>query len=231
LLLLPTKQAASHHFPTVFDCMKAPTRQTYAEIQKAYDFYNRELFARTLPLCLITYQREGRTLGYYSSNRWENDAGNMTDEIAMNPAFFGENSVPEILATLVHEMTHHWQHHFGTSGRGRYHNLEWANKMESIGLMPSSTGKPGGRRTGDQMSDYIIEDGPFDTSTNKLLKSDFTLTWKDTHTATATRHARKKPNRSNRQKYTCPECGFNAWARPRASLVCGDCMISMTFCK
>src|SRR5277367_844570 len=24
-------------------------------------------------------------------------------------------------------------------------------------------------------------------------------------------------------RYTCPECGVNAWAKPQVSLICGDC--------
>jgi hypothetical protein len=28
-------------------------------------------------------------------------------------------------------------------------------------------------------------------------------------------------------KYTCPTCGQNAWAKPEASLVCGDCQEEM----
>lgn len=33
--------------------------------------------------------------------------------------------------------------------------------MESLGLMPSATAAPRGKRTGDRMSHYIIEGGPF----------------------------------------------------------------------
>jgi hypothetical protein len=33
--------------------------------------------------------------------------------------------------------------------------------MERVGLMPSSTGEPGGKRTGQKVSHYILADGPF----------------------------------------------------------------------
>ncbi len=56
-----------------------------------------------------------------------------------------------MLATLAHEMVHLWQHHFGKPGRGRYHNKEWAEKMKSIGLQPTTTGKDDGAETGDVM--------------------------------------------------------------------------------
>lgn len=45
-------------------------------------------------------------------------------------------------------------------------NEEWADKMEGIGLMPSSTGKPGGSRTGEKMADYAIEGGLFMQATD-----------------------------------------------------------------
>src|SRR5438045_2690403 len=50
---------------------------------------------------------------------------------------------------------------YGGPKRGNYHNKEWATKMIALGLMPSSTGMPGGRITGTKMSHYILEDGLF----------------------------------------------------------------------
>lgn len=88
-------------------------------------------------------------------------------------------TILETLQTLVHEMVHLWQHHFGEPGRGRYHNGEWAKKMEAIGLMPSDTGQPGGKRVGDQMSDYAIEGGEFLRVARMLLTEEFTLSWHD----------------------------------------------------
>lgn len=51
--------------------------------------------------------------------------------------------------------------------------------MESIGLMPSSTGQPGGKRTGDMMADYPIAGGRFLAACETLLTSDFSLSWYD----------------------------------------------------
>lgn len=38
-----------------------------------------------------------------------------------------------MLSTLVQEMVHLWQHHFGKPGRRRYLNKQWADKMDSLG--------------------------------------------------------------------------------------------------
>lgn len=138
-----------------------PTQQTYEELQVTYDHFNEALFDGSLPPCLITLQRKKKTYGYFSAERFVHANGTRTDEIAMNPAYFAVYPPEEIMQTLVHEMAHLWQYHFGKPGRRGYHNKEWADKMESIGLMPSSTGKPGGARTGDSMADYAIEGGQF----------------------------------------------------------------------
>lgn len=156
-----------------------PTAQNYAELQRAYDHFNQALFESKLPACLITLQREKRTCGYFSHQRFADLDGRTTDEIALNPAYFAVVPLVETMQTLVHEMAHLWQSHFGTPGRGRYHNGEWADKMEAIGLMPSSTGKPGGKRTGDSMADYAIEGGRFLLACADLITQDFRLSWYD----------------------------------------------------
>ena len=164
---------------TAFVPPAAPTHQTYSELQQAYDHFNEALFDGKLPHCLITLQREKRTVGYFSAARFASLAGATTDEIAINPSYFAVVPLVETMQTLVHEMAHLWQQHFGQPGRGRYHNEEWAQKMESVGLMPSSTGQPGGKRTGDMMADYPIAGGRFLTACETLLTSDFSLSWYD----------------------------------------------------
>ncbi len=156
-----------------------PTPETYAEWQQAYNLINKQLFSGKLPACLITFQREKNTMGYFSHQRFANHKGQKTDEIALNPAYFASAGINEALQTLGHEMVHLWQQHFGRPGRGRYHNKEWADKMESIGLMPSDTGEPGGKRTGDRVSDYILSDGRFESVIAALVQKGFVLKWMD----------------------------------------------------
>ncbi|CAM2164597.1 Zinc metalloproteinase Mpr protein [Burkholderia latens] len=156
-----------------------PTPEVYAELQQAYDHFNAGLFDKQLPPCLITLQRERRTYGYFSHGRFVHHSGERTDEIAMNPSYFAIRSIRETLSTLVHEMVHGWQFHFGKPGRRGYHNREWAFRMESIGLMPSNTGEPGGRKVGEQMTHYIVDGGPFDRACAALITREFRLSWFD----------------------------------------------------
>lgn len=156
-----------------------PTAKVYSELQQVYDVFNAELFGGQLPDCILTLQREKTSYGYFSANRFGNKAGKQIDEIAMNPTYFAVVPLLEILQTVAHEMAHLWQQHFGEPGRGRYHNQEWGAKMEEIGLMPSATGKPGGRKTGDHMADYAIEGGRFLEVCKKLVTRGFLLSWFD----------------------------------------------------
>jgi hypothetical protein len=159
-----------------------PTAQAYAELQQAYDFFNERLFEARLPACLLTFQRERRSYGYFSHEAFvDSTTGKTTDEIALNCAYFATVPLIEILQTLAHEMVHLWQFRFGKPSRKGYHNKEFAAKMKAIGLMPSSTGMPGGEEVGQHMADYVIPGGPFLAACKTLLETSFRITWMDRH--------------------------------------------------
>lgn len=159
--------------------------QTYSEIFRAFDFYNANLFESQLPTCQITLQRKAGTLGFFSSERWINkDTKIKRNEIALNPSYFALRTEKETLSTLVHEMVHMLQFNFGKKGRRGYHNKEWANMMQAVGLQPSDTGQPGGKMTGERMTHYIISGGKFDIATDELLEQISVLSWVDRYPAT-----------------------------------------------
>jgi len=211
---------------------RPPTEQTYQEFQDAYVYFNRRLFDATLPDCLITMQRHGRSYGYFCHGRFVNSKQRTerTDEIALNPSFFVARTETGVLSTLVHEMSHLWQLHFGKHPRTGYHNRQWADRMIALGLYPSNSGQPGGAETGYSMTHYLVEDGPFDLACRELLLSGFQFSWLDDRQfagalqPTTTRAQPGRADCSNRWKYTCPSCGLNAWAKPQAALVCGVCI-------
>jgi SprT-like family len=205
-----------------------PTLEAYGELQTAYDHYNRALFQDQLPPCLITLHREShRVLGYFSHKRFVrlSDGRTATDEIAMNPIHFAGRALTAVLSTLAHEMVHLWQAHLGKPSRKAYHNKEWAEKMKSIGLQPSDTGEPGGKETGQKMGHYVTLGGAFERATAELLQEGFALSWADA----AIPDKVAKPKKSgSRVKYTCPDCGANAWGKDGLHLICADCDQSMT---
>ena len=197
-----------------------PTKDAYSQLERAYDAFNRDLFAGKLPPCVITLQRKRGAYGYFWGNTWSQTHGKqITDEIALNPDTFADRSPRETLSTLVHEMYHLEQHHFGKPSRNGYHNKEWAAMMQAVGLVPSDTAAEGGKMTGQSVSHYIEEGGAYDRASAKLLQAGFTIPWQARTRDETT--ARKKA--ASKTKYTCPDCGLNAWAKPDTSLICGEC--------
>lgn len=157
---------------------KKPTIKAYTELQQAYDYFNQTLFDNDLPDLIITLQRGKNTMGYFSPERFVGES--KLSELAMNPDYFGSYPLIETLSTLVHEMVHVWQHYMPVKkARKGYHDQVWAEKMELIGLMPSSTGREGGKKTGQQMNEYIIRGGRFQTAVYDLLKNGFSISWYD----------------------------------------------------
>lgn len=213
------------------------TGREYTGIERAYAFFNERLFAGELPDLLITYQRKAGSCGYYSPGRFERrDGSGRVPELALNPAVFRVQTDIEILQTLGHEMAHHWQWSFGKPTRGGYHNKEWAGVMEAIGLMPSDTGQPGGRKLGSRMSDYVMSGGLFDQVSRELLATGFRFNFQSVECLELVpvqvegeegdddgepTPKPKKP-RESKLKYSCP-CGQNVWGKPDLKLLCGKC--------
>ena len=198
---------------------EAITPAAYRAIQEAYDFFNAELFGGSLPHVLVTLQRHAKARGYFSPERF---TGRTEDaaahELAMNPDSFNGRSDELILSTLAHEMAHVWQQSHGTPPRRSYHDRQWAAKMKEIGLPPTATGEPGGKETGRHVTHNIVPGGLYAQAFAKLKAKGFQLPWQS-----APEGKPAKAKKVSKTKFTCPECGQNAWAKPDALLICGDC--------
>ncbi|MCB1471026.1 MAG: SprT-like domain-containing protein [Rhizobiaceae bacterium] len=222
---------------------ESPTLQVSAEWQHYYSYFDKVLFDKSLPDCVITFTKLPGTYGYFRADSFRDRKGNFAHEIAMNPVYFAKGDM-ESFATLVHEMCHLWRHLYGPrnrkggSGAPGYHDKPWADKMEAIGLMPSHNGKPGGKRTGFYMLDYPIEGGRFDLACRELLISGHTVNWRDGRelvwfadpfgnaqddASEAFRPSPSPVRKNTRTRFVCPQCDLRAWSRASAKLSCNDC--------
>lgn len=202
-----------------------PTTATYAHLRHAYGFFNRVFFENQLPQCLITTQRRKGMMGYFSRRRFTSfDGVSTTDEIALNPHHFTLGD-KETLSTLVHEMVHLWQHHHGNVSRAGYHNVEWAEKMVSIGLIPSHTGTPGGKQIGQHMSHYVEPAGRFDKAANELIQKGFVVAYVEKTSIEQKVLQLKK--RASKTRFSCRECGQLAWAKPGSEIDCRRCNLPL----
>lgn len=197
------------------------TPANYGTFQTAYDFFNRELFAGSLPNVLVTLQRHPGAKGYFHPHRFngrQKAEKTTAHELALNPDTFTDRTDEEILSTLVHEMTHVWEEVAGSAGRGSYHNRKWAEKMKEVGLQPTSTGAPGGKETGQSVTHLIVPGGQYQKAYAKLQTTGLKLQWES-----APLDSQAKAKAASKTKFTCPDCGQNAWGKPDSLLLCGIC--------
>lgn len=225
----------------------------YVTLSDCYDRFNERLFDGRLRGCVLTFEDRGQHCGYYREGGFiGRDGEERRDEICLNPRHFLANTGDlELLQTLVHEQVHQWQFQFGKPSLRTYHNREWADKMLSFGLVPSDTGKPGGKMTGQKMADYPAEDGAFLKIAGEILASKRLITWykegvairraqeyaaapsADAPEMVATLAATlavpdpetptPTPKAAGKVSYKCPKCSVRVWGKPDLSLICGKC--------
>lgn len=231
-----------------------PTIDQSSALQAMYDRLNEELFNSELPNCVLNFSREGsNVMGFFAAARWINAEKSLTDEISLNPRSPVLVTVKDVVTTIVHEMCHLWQHHRGAmKSRPGYHNSEWAEKMESLGLCPSATGRPGGKKTGQKMSDYLVPGGKLAAVIENMR---IQLPWLAIESIVAARDRVSRQSSSaedqedetrrlgapvfefpntdelpqpphydkTKVKYSCPNCNLNVWGKPDLALICGVC--------
>lgn len=195
----------------------APTTVQYTNLQLAYDYFNRTLFDGQLTDCILVFGRDMKNcFGYFHAKQWENTEEQSTCHMISLTPMHLKRGLEAVFATLVHEMVHLWQEDCGEPSKNGYHNKEWANKMEEIGLIPSSTGEPGGKRTGSKCSHYILEGGPFYHAFRDMPEF-IRLPW------IGAGLSEKKKAKRNKVTYQCLGCEAKCWGKPEMTIICGDC--------
>ena len=203
--------------------MPSPTEQQFKQFQNLYNHFNKRLFDNDLPACILLLSTSVKKVaGHFTSQRWEDRAGNTTYEITMNPYFMSEAEDLEICKKLAEVMVLLWQYEYGTPSRKDYYNKEWANKMESIGLIPSHTGKEGGKRTGQNMDSYHHPKELFIKAAKKISEKwlfPFRLTEAQWERLSV---SRKKAKKKLKTTYRC-SCGDTFWGKSDLKARCKKC--------
>jgi hypothetical protein len=194
--------------------MTTPTHSQFAAYQQIFDYFNQTLFENQLPAGMLSYSRRrhsSHTL--FTAGQWEGEAGSTTSEISLNLKQLREGEPHEILATLVREMVHLWQEMYGNPSSTGYYNREWAEKMEEVGLIPTDTGLPGGKRTGKRIEHFIEPAGRFEQAFHKLPE---TCLWPFRPAA-----HQKSEKYTLKAMYRCTGCGAKLWGKGGQEILCG----------
>ena len=118
--------------------------------------------------------------------------------------------------------------------------------MVEIGLIPSSTGAPGGKPIGQCVSHYVKPGGRFEVACAEYLASDTAVLFQDRayrelaegdgslsdgdgsassagNRARLERAQRERERKAaSKTRFSCPRCKQNAWASRGANLLCGN---------
>jgi hypothetical protein len=227
------------------------TTVQFKTLDDLYKFYNEALFGGKLADCIVNMSRHKGTFGFFAPERWKAKGKgdkSLAHEISLNPDHLDRPDI-EWHATLVHEMVHLWQRDHGHPSRAGYHNKEWAWKMEELGLVPSDTGLPGGKKIGQLMTHYINPEGAFKKVFDRLSLETLEALRLKYLPANPLPEPEKRRRRAasgadggsgadegeeagrdetsvkynSKTKYSCP-CGNNVWGKPGLHILCGECM-------
>ena len=191
-----------------------PTLSQFEAYQGMYSYFNNSLFEGKLPHVLLNFSRKSKAYGFFAPKRWSQN-NNIVHEISLNPSLLKRPQI-DVVSTVVHEMVHLEVEEEGKASRNGYHSRCWSNKMEAIGLMPSSTGAAGGKKTGQRVSHYIIDGGRFDTAFKEIPK-EFLLPWSCSDLELVKKQVQK------RSKYVCETDNIKVYGKQEIFLRCGIC--------
>ena len=196
--------------------MKRPTPSQFSAYQQAFDYFNQALFESQLPDCMLSFsRRRSSSHTLFTAEQWREKAGSAAPEISLNVKQLSEDVPIEAMATLVRQMVHLWQERNGNPSSTGYYNREWAEKMENVGLIPTATGVPGGKRTGKGIHHFIEPNGRFERAFRKMSSECF---WPFLPAVFA---GQKRRGGSDKVSYKCIGCGAKAWGKGGLEMVCG----------
>lgn len=201
-------------------------------LEKMHRELNKESFGGVLETPIITVQNKRGTYGHITCNRvWKNHA-NGTEQFEINIASqFLTRNIENVVATLIHEMTHQYNLQMGvqdTSRGNAYHNKKFRDEAEKHMIKISHDDTIGWSITEptEELLDYIIEKG-----WTEILVSDGNI--KDLFGGfggfgkapkTPTTPTVGKTGNSHSRKYQCPKCKCSVRATKEVRIMCADCM-------
>lgn len=200
-------------------------------LEHAYGVLNEVYFESSLPPVVITVQSSPKAYGHYTTwDAWRQDEKgyreiNLGAESLSRPI---ENTI----ATLIHEMTHHYCAMAGikdTSRGGTYHNKRFKAEAEKRGLVIGYDPRIGHSPTSpsDSLIAFIEGQGwtGIDLSRTGWYGSPGGADGGSGGDPDGGADTGKK--KSNVRKYQCPSCGCSVRATKEVHIGCLDCDVPM----
>lgn len=207
-----------------------PMIEEAESLTSAFEYLNEELFDNELPMVKLSFTRNPRvSKGHFAENSWVDEDGVEWNEIAINAQWYAEvQDFRLAMTTLVHEMIHHEQHVNGTQGRESYHNVQFVKRANLLGVgsLDPETGEP--TTSGDKVSSYLIEGGLLEEAL-LVMPEEYIFPYlpklaPEEPPQFAPGPGNTEPKkRGVKIKFTCAQCGDNAWGKGTLELACLKC--------
>ena len=199
-------------------------------LEEAFDVLNQRFFESALSRPAITIQSTPGAHGHFTPyDAWE-DSGLKLKEINLGAESL-HRPVPNIIATLMHEMIHYWCYSKGikdTSRGNTYHNKRFKEEAEKRGLIITSAPLIGYSVTqpAPELVSFVSDmgwDNKLKLYRNSKRRSESDKKGGNENLggdSDATKPAKKK---SSTRKYVCPKCGLSVRATKVVRIACMDC--------
>lgn len=204
------------------------TSRLAGQLEKLFRMLNDDFFNGQLETPVITIQSTPRAYGHYSvAPIWSVNGEELKHEINIGAGTL-DRDIEYTVATLLHEMCHFYDDTIlnikDCSRNGTYHNKQFKETAESVGLIVTKSDKYGYAHTApsDSLIEWIIDNDIQEIKLNRNEFSGIRVTGgKNTGNTTG---AKPPKTNSHSTKYTCPCCGTSVRATKKVRVICADCM-------
>ena len=197
-------------------------------LNKIFDLLNAEYFESTLSRPTITIQSTPKAYGHFSLNKdtWVSKLGG-THEINIGAGTLAR-PIENVVATLLHEMVHYFNHINGVQDCSRgntYHNGKFKKAAEARGLIITHSDKYGWSHTepSDELLEFVLNNDLTDILINRNEGSYFRVGGGSGAHSGTNGTTTPPPRTSSTRKYICPCCGMSVRATRTVRIACIDC--------
>ena len=198
-------------------------------LNKIFDLLNETYFESTLSRPTITIQSTPKAYGHFSlrEDTWVSKLGG-THEINIGAGTLSRD-IECVVATLLHEMVHYYNHINGIQDCSRgntYHNKRFKAAAEQRGLCVEHSDKYGWSHTSpsDELLQFCLDNNLSDILINRNEFCGVRVPGTGTHSGTG---VVVPPRKSSTRKYLCPCCGNSVRATKTVNIGCLDCGVKM----
>ena len=179
-----------------------------------YVYFNKALFPKKLKDCHFITKLQTGVMGSFIPESWTNSKNELIHQIILNPYIFKQE--PRVLhSAIIHNMLHVYQYDFPERPRLGYHDKVFAQIAEDRGFPTSSTGEPGGKKTGQKMLHYFSPGGLAIKASDDRVKNLIKYWPLDLDSIFN--------SRKNKADYLCSNCNLKLYGQPNHKVICGDC--------